>query len=216
MGSARTRAASPDATTSERAPKVRFDDAYYRRYYVDEATRVDDDAHHASLVSGVVSMIEYFGGELRTVLDVGAGLGRWGRWLAAHRPAAKVVSTELERDICARHGHLRRDISRWRARRRFDLVICQGVLPYLDDAAAERAIENLAAMTGGFLYLEAITARDLDEVCDLERTDVAVHRRTGAWYRRRLGAHLRAIGCGLFYARRGELSFFELETGSAR
>jgi hypothetical protein len=192
-------------------PAVAFDRAYYERYYLDPDTRVDDAAHHASLACGIVSLVEYFGQELRSVLDVGAGIGRWGAWLRKHRPSVSVLSTEMDPAVCARYGHERRDIARWRARRRFDLVICQGVLPYLDDDAASRAIENLAAMCGGFLYLEAITAHDLDEVCDLERTDARVHRRTGAWYATRLRPHFRAIGAGLHYARRGPLTFYELE-----
>jgi hypothetical protein len=191
-----------------------FDAEYYRRYYLDPATRVDDAGHHASLVGGVVSLIEYFGAELRSVLDVGAGIGRWGDWIRKHRPRASVLSTEMDPAVCARYGHQQRDIARWRSNKKFDLVVCQGVLPYLDDAAATRAIDNLGAMSRGFLYLEAITTNDLDEVCDLERTDANVHRRTGAWYGKRLGKHYRRVGAGLFYARRGPLQFYELEASS--
>lgn len=199
---------SPDALEA-----VRFDETYYRRYYLDPKTRVSDDEHHGRLVSGVVGFVEYFGGELGSVLDVGAGVGRWGDWLRKHRPKTSVVGTELDPEVCAKYGHLRRDITRWRLKKRFDLVVCQGVLPYLDDDAAGRAIDNLAAMTRGFLYLEAITKLDLDEVCDLSRTDQRVHRRSGAWYRRRLAPHFRNVGCGLHYKRRGPLEFFELEAG---
>ncbi len=191
-----------------------FDLAYYRRYYLDPETRVDHASHHALLASGVVHMIEYLGQSLRKVLDVGAGIGRWGTWLRKHRPDVSVLSTEMDPDVCARYGHEQHDISRWRApaSERFDLVICQGVLPYLDDAQAEKAIKNLAAMSRGFFYLEAITRHDLESVCDLKRTDARVHRRTGAWYRQRLAPHYRELGAGLFYARRGHLEFYELES----
>jgi hypothetical protein len=188
-----------------------FDAAYYERFYLDPSTRVSDDAQHERLVNGVVSFVEYFGAPLRTVLDVGAGVGRWGSWLRKHRPGVKIVSTEMDPEICERYGHQRRDIARWKASRRFDLVICQGVLPYLDDDACAQALEHIAAMAGGFFYLEAITKRDLAEVCDLERTDTTVFRRTGAWYRRRLRTSFRHVGAGLWYARRGSLQFFELE-----
>jgi len=192
---------------------TRFDTSYYHRYYVDPKTRVDDAAHHASLVCGVVSLIEFLGGALGSVLDIGAGMGRWGQWLGKHRPKVEVVSTELEESTCKKYGHVQADIAHFRLRRRFDLVVCQGVLPYLGDRDAARAIENIAAMSGAFLYLEAITRRDLEEVCDLDRTDASVHRRTGVWYERRLAPHYRRIGAGLFYARRGPLQFFELEAG---
>jgi 2-polyprenyl-3-methyl-5-hydroxy-6-metoxy-1,4-benzoquinol methylase len=192
---------------------VRFDADYYDRFYLSDATKIDTDAHHAQLVCGVVSMIEFFGVTLERVLDVGAGVGRWGSWLREHRPSVEVVSTEMEREICDRFGHQRRDISKWRDKRRYDLVVCQGVLPYLDDDACAAAIDNLAAMTRGFLYLEAITRRDLVDVCDLEKTDTRVHRRTGAWYEKHLGAKLRRVGAGLWYPRDGWISFYELEAG---
>ena len=101
----------------------------------------------------------------------------------------------------------------WRtsARDRFDLIVCQGVLQYLTDAAAAAAIDNVGAMSRGFLYLEAITKRDIDEVCDPKMTDTKVHLRTGAWYRTRLGEHFTQLGAGLWYAKRGPLLFYELE-----
>jgi cyclopropane fatty-acyl-phospholipid synthase-like methyltransferase len=190
---------------------VRFDEAYYDKFYVDPATRVSDEAQHHRLVAGVVSMVEYFGQELERVLDIGAGVGRWGRWIAAHRSGVEVVSTELEASICARYGHEQRDISRWRSRKKFDLVVCQGVLPYLDDDAASAAIENIAAMSRGFLYLEAITKRDVREVVDTSVTDLRIHARPGSFYRARLRAHFREVGAGLWYVRDGDLSFYELE-----
>lgn len=191
--------------------KASFDLAYYDRFYVDPKTRVADEAHHGRLVQGVVSMIEYFGVELERVLDVGAGVGRWGAWFAKNRPSVRVRSTELDPVVCERFGHEQRDITSWRAKQSFDLVVCQGVLPYLDDDGCARAIENLAAMSRGFLYLEAITARDLDEVCDRQKTDLRVHARTGRWYRSRLGKHYDEVGAGLFYVKDGEVAFYELE-----
>ncbi|GAC1300622.1 MAG: hypothetical protein NVS3B20_23960 [Polyangiales bacterium] len=124
----------------------RFNTDYYRRYYLDPRTRVDDARHHALLARGVVSMVEWYGADLRSVLDVGAGVGRWGAWLRKHRPKVEVVSTELESEICERYGHLQCDIAQWQAprKKRFDLVICQGVLPYLKAEKASAAIDNLA------------------------------------------------------------------------
>lgn len=188
-----------------------FDEAYYRRFYLDPATRIYGPKHHANLVSAVTSLIDWFGGDLDDVLDVGAGVGRWREWFKHNRPDVEVVSTELDPEVCKRFGHEQRDISSWRGRRKFDLVVCQGVLPYLSDDAAARALENLAAMSRGFFYFEAITKRDLVEVCDTSRTDVRVHARTGAWYRTRLHKHFREVGAGLFYLRKGPLEFFELE-----
>ena len=112
---------------------------------------------------------------------------------------------------CQKYGHELHDIAHWRGRERFDLVVCQGVLPYLEDDDAARAIENIAAMCRGFFYLEAITKRDLTEVVDRSRTDTTVKARSGSWYKSRLAKHFVPLGCGLHYAKNGPLVFYELE-----
>jgi hypothetical protein len=71
----------------------------------------------------------------------------------------------------------------------------------------------MAFMCKGFLYLEAITARDLREVCDRTRTDVRVFPRTRAAYRRALTRHFESLGCGLHHVRGGPALFYDLERG---
>ena len=61
------------------------------------------------------------------------------------------------------------------------------------------------------LDLEAITAHDLAAVVDRAATDLAVHGRPGAWYRRRLDRHFEQAGSGLWVARRVGLPLYELE-----
>lgn len=190
----------------------RFDEEYFERFYESKKTRVHGQEQVARLARGVTEMIAWFGGDLRSALDVGAGPGLWRDWFREHRKDVRYVSTDVSEYACQRYGHVQRDITEWRARDRFDLIVCQGVLPYLSNKDAERAIDNIAAMCRGFLYLEAITDRDLREVCDQQATDVAVHRRTGAWYRKRLAKHFVTIGCGLYYVKDGGLGFYELET----
>jgi SAM-dependent methyltransferase len=192
----------------------RFDAAYYARHYRGRS-RVHSAAEVARLCTAVTGYADWLGLPLRRVLDVGAGPGLWRDWFARERPAVRYRSVDLSRYACDRFGHERRDIARWRARTRFDLVVCQGVLQYLPDADAARAIGNLAAMCGGLLYLEALTRRDLREVADPARSDVAVHARSGAWYRARLGRHFRQVGAGLWAARRSGIVFWELEVPSA-
>jgi hypothetical protein len=188
-----------------------FGEAYFDRFYETRRTRVHGAREVGHLARGVTELIAWLRGPLGNVLDVGAGPGLWRDWFKKHKPAVRYVSTDFSAYACKRYGHQRRDIATWRSKERFDLVVCQGVLPYLPDAAAASAIDNLGAMTRGFLYLEAITKGDLGEVCDLEMTDVAVHPREGAWYRKRLAAHFVQVGAGLYYAKRGPLRFYELE-----
>ncbi len=90
-------------------------------------------------------------------------------------------------------------------------MVCQGVLPYLDDEACVRAVENMAAMCRGFLYLEAVTSRDLREVCDRARTDVSVRARPATFYRRILKRWFEPLGCGLHHVRGGDKVFYDLE-----
>jgi hypothetical protein len=187
-----------------------FDEAYYRKHYGSRA-RVHSAREIARLASGVCGLAEWLGVELRAALDVGAGPGLWRDWFRRHRPGVAYRSTDFSAYACQTYGHERRDISRWRARGRFDLIVCQGVLQYLEDDAAARAIENLGAMSRGLLYLEAVTRHDLAEVVDLVRTDTAIHARSGAWYRRRLAPHFVQVGAGLWAARRAGLAFYELE-----
>lgn len=189
-----------------------FDAGYFERFYERPSTRVYGKKEIARLARGVTGLIAWLGGEIETVLDVGAGTGLWRDWLGRHMPEARYRSIDVSAYACQRWNHEHRDISEWRAEESYDLVVCQGVLPYLEDAPCERAIENIAAMSRGFLYLEAITARDLREVCDLDATDAKVHPRTGDWYRKRLGKHFLTVGGGLFYVKDGDVRFYELET----
>ncbi|MBL8911181.1 MAG: class I SAM-dependent methyltransferase [Archangium sp.] len=190
---------------------LRFDEQYYRRFYVDASTRVYDQKRHAKLIAGVIGLAEWFGVHLNDVLDVGAGLGWWGQWLRTHRKGVNVVSTEMESEICKRYGHVQADIRTFKLDRTFDLVICQGVLPYLDDQGAAAAIENLASMCDGLLYLEAITKDDMKDAIDPSRTDLRVNLRPAKWYRERLAPHFREVGAGVYAAHRAELPFFALE-----
>jgi hypothetical protein len=188
-----------------------FDADYYRRFYGSSRTRVHSATEIARLCSAVTSFLEWWGHPINSVLDVGAGVGLWRDWFKKHKPDTHYRSTEYSKYACKEYGHEQRDITKWRATERFDLVVCQGVLPYVDDDGASKAIENLAAMTGGFLYLEAITKRDMREVIDNVKTDVEVHARTGSWYRSRLSKHYREVGCGLWCRKEAGVLFYELE-----
>jgi len=74
-----------------------------------------------------------------------------------------------------------------------------------------KAIANMAAMCRGFLYLEAITARDLRDACDRSRTDVRVRARPATFYRRALARRFEPLGCGLYHVCGGDKLFYELE-----
>jgi len=191
--------------------KETFDAGYYGQYYGSARTRVHGAKEIGRLCTAVTSMLDWWGVPIESVLDVGAGVGHWRDWFEKNRPKTTYRSTEVSRYACAQYGHEQRDITRWRTAAKFDLVVCQGVLPYIDDAGCAKAIANIGAMTGGFLYLEAITKNDIRHVIDNEKTDVKVHERTGAWYRTRLRVHYTEVGCGLWAKREAPVLFYELE-----
>src|SRR5512142_966796 len=201
----------PGAVTPRASDPLRFDAAYFRRYYHGR-DRTHSAREIASLVAGVCGLSAWLGVRIGAVLDVGAGTGIWRAPLRRRLPDARYRSVDVSPYACARYGHEQRDISRWRARERFDLVVCHSVLQYLPDAAAERALRNLGAMCRGILYLEAITREDL-EVLDLERTDTVMHLRPARWYRARLAHDFEPIGGGLWAARRGPVRLYALERG---
>ena len=192
---------------------VSFDATYFRRYYESRRSRVYGSEQVGYLAQGIVGLVRWFGGDIERVLDVGAGIGLWRDWFGRNLPKVRYRSVDVSHYACRKYGHEQRDITQWRSREKFDLVVCQGVLPYIDDRGCSRAVSNIAAMCRGFLYLEAITARDLREVCDRTRTDISVHSRPARFYRSLLAKHFEPLGCGLHHVKGGDKLFYELERG---
>jgi SAM-dependent methyltransferase len=194
----------------------RFGADYYRRFYGDPHTRVNDAAAVRALAQFVGAYLAYLDLPVRSILDVGCGVGHWRQAAAELWPRARYHGVEYSAHLCQRFGWTQGsivdlDVRAATGRDEFDLVVCQGVLQYLDDRAAAKALANLGRWCGGALYLEALTAADWRRNCDRARTDGDVHLRTGAWYRRRLDRRFRACGGGLFCSRRAGVTLFELE-----
>lgn len=188
----------------------RFGAEYYRRFYGRQG--VHDARRIAQLATGVFSLTAWWRIPIRSVLDVGAGLGYWGRWLAAERPKVRYHGLDVSEHACRRYGHELADLATWRPPREHDLVVCQSVLQYLDDAGARRGIRALGEACRGVLVLEVPTVADRDEgVIDLACTDVEVHWRTGHWYRQQLRPWFTEVGAGLWLSHRCPVPMFELE-----
>lgn len=186
-----------------------FDAAYYRRFY--DGGLVHDEVRIGELMSGILGLAAWWEIPVRSVLDVGAGLGFVGSWLAANHPAVAYLGVDLSEWACREHGHRRADIASWRPRRAHDLTMCISVLQYVPDDRFDDAVANLAAGTRHLLYLELPTRRDRTQVIDPTRTDLDVHWRSGAWYRRRLAPWFEPIGAGLWHRPGAAVPFFELE-----
>ncbi|MFM2078418.1 MAG: hypothetical protein RJA49_2308 [Actinomycetota bacterium] len=188
-----------------------FDDAYYRRFYGPDGAHDRDRIDH--LAAAVHHMAAWWGIEIRSVLDVGAGMGFWRDWYRETHPAVKVRSTDVSAHACRAWGHEQRDIAEWCPPRAFDLVICHSVLQYIDDDRIAAAVDHLAAATRQVLYLEVPTRHDLRHIIDPAGTDLDVHQRTGASYRRLLTPHFRQVGAGFWVPRVG-VPMYELEAAA--
>lgn len=190
---------------------VRFDRRYYQRYYFDLKTRVHGPKELGRLGTFVCAYLKYLQQPVRTVLDVGCGIGLWRPVVQRHFPRAEYTGVEVSPYLCRKYGWQRGSVVDYRAGEPSDLVICQSVLQYLDAPAARRAIQNLARHCAGALYLEVPTPRDWIETCDQERTDDRMFLRSAAWYRRELRKYFTSCGGGLFLARDSPVILYTLE-----
>lgn len=191
------------------SPPDRFDAAYYRRFY--GSRPVHDRKRIGLLAASITNMAAWWRIPIRSVLDVGAGKGYWRDWLAAERPNVRYEGLDVSGYACRRYGHTHADLATWQPTRRYDLVICQSVIQYLDGVQAADALHALGEACNGLLFLEVPTIADRGGVIDPDGTDLDVHWRSGDWYRVRLDRHFVALGCGLWASRRRPVAFFELE-----
>ena len=189
-----------------------FDEAYYQRYYFDKKTSGVDPAHVARLGAFVCNYLKYLRVPVRRVLDVGCGIGLWREVLALHFPEAQYTGVEVSDYLCTRYGWERGSVVDYRCAEPFDLVICQGVLPYLSEADLKRALHNLGTLSRGALYVEAVTREDYErDTIDETLTDPRLFRHPGQLYRRGLAPGFTELGGGVWLSRRAELPLFELE-----
>jgi SAM-dependent methyltransferase len=197
--------------TSRRSVRTEFDEGYVRRFYLDPATRVVDRRSHRLHADFVFAALRYLRLPVRRLLDAGCGIGLWRESLARHHPKAGYVGLEKSDWLCRRFGWLPADLAGFETRLRFDLVVCQSVLQYLDDSTAERGLANLGRLCRGALFFEVLTRLDWEKGCDRTRTDGRVHLREGDWYRERLDPHFVEVGGGVFVRRTAPVHLFELE-----
>lgn len=186
-----------------------FDARFFSRYYGRRPIHTKARLHR--LATAVDNLCAWWEVPVRSMLDVGAGVGHWSNWYRTERPRVRVTSTDVSEHACRRYGHELLDIGSQRPRGVYDLVVCMSVLQYLDDAVARRAIANLAAATRNVLYFEVPTARDLEESVDADETDFRIHVRSGEWYARKLDRHFVRAGAGVWVRRGSNVILYELE-----
>lgn len=195
------------------ASKNLFDEAYYQRYYFDKKTSVADPAHMDRLGEFVCSYLQFLRVPLRRVLDVGCGIGLWRGLIQRHYPHAQFHGVEYSEYLCARFGWERGSVVDYHAKVPYDLVICQGVLPYLTAADAKLALHNLGQLCRGALYVEAVAREDWEQdIVDETLTDPGLFKHPAALYRRGLAENFKELGGGLWLSRQADLPLFALES----
>ncbi len=198
-------------------PEAAFDAAYYQRFYFSKKTRVVDRAHIDRLGAFVCSYVQYLGVPVRRVLDIGCGIGLWRAVIARHFPRARYHGVEYSEYLCTRFGWERGSVVDYRAKLPSDLVICQGVLPYLSARDARLAMRNLASLCGGALYVEAVSREDWQQgAVDESLTDAGMKQHPASLYRRGLAGGFTELGGGVWLSPRANLPVFALERAAAR
>lgn len=189
----------------------KFDKGYYQHFYGNRLPRVQHREEIGRLADFVCFYLKYLGQPVTHVLDMGCGFGLWKPHLKRHFPSVKYTGVEYSAYLCDRFHWERGSVTSYRAARRYSLVICQGVLQYLDDGKAKAAIRNLAGLCCGALYFEVLTRIDWEKACDKAKTDRRVYLREGNWYKIHLARHFRNCGGGVFLARGEETILYEME-----
>jgi len=195
-----------------RPRRFEFDERYYTRYYRNARTRVTEQSDSAQLAGFIAGYLGYLGQPVRNILDLGCGMGVLQKPLLRKFPDARYVGVEQSRYACEQFGFKQGSVVDFKSRGRFDLVICKGVLQYLDARDAAAALQNLAELCRGCLYVEALTREDWDDAADRKRTDGDVYLRPARFYRKHLRGPFQAAGGGIFVHERSPAVLYALET----
>jgi 2-polyprenyl-3-methyl-5-hydroxy-6-metoxy-1,4-benzoquinol methylase len=188
-----------------------FDEGYYARYYENRLTRVADPVHFVRLGRFVGAYCGLLGIRVRSILDLGCGIGTLKKPLLKRFPKAAYTGVDVSPYACAKFGWERASASDYSPGHRFDLVVCHDVLQYLSDKEAGATIKNFDALCRSVLYFSVLTKEDWDQNCDKSLTDSDVNLRTTNWYRRRLQRHFRNLGGGVYTSRSLDVVLYSLE-----
>ena len=192
--------------------RFRFDKAYYTRFYGDDpSSRVISEDQRNKLGCFLAAYLDHLDLEVHSVLDAGCGTGDWQPVVAEVFDEPSYTGLEVSAYACERHGWIQGSVADWQTSDTFDLVICQGVLQYLNSKDAAKALTNLSRWANHAIYLEALTEADWTENCDRDVTDGNVFLRAGSWYRDRLRRNFFDCGGGLFVKKDTGIALFELE-----
>ncbi len=165
-----------------------YDRHYFDRWYRGpDAPRGDEELRRSALLALAVTE-SILNRDVRTVLDVGAGEGRWQPILQELRPGMSYLGIEPSPYAVERFGGERNlvqgefgDLELHTFDEPFDLVVCADVLHYLSEEELLAGVAELADLVGGAAFLEVFTEDD-----PAEGDREGLYLRPAAWYHRTL------------------------------
>lgn len=149
----------------------RYDQAYFDRWYRDPTHSVGSRADLVRQVTFAVSVTEQLlCRPIRSVLDAGAGEGRWQPLLHRLRPRLRYAGVDSSEWAVARYGR-RRNLRRGTLETLdqlglegpFDLLVAADVLHYLPTPALRKALAAMVPFVGGVAFLPTFTREDASE-----------------------------------------------------
>jgi predicted TPR repeat methyltransferase len=198
----------------EQPPDIRseFDRAFFDRFYQRSSTAVisEDDVYRRARF--VVAYLAHLQLDVHSVLDAGCGTGLWKKALRRLDRDIAYTGIDPSEYLCRRYGWTQTAIADYAPRRKFDLVVCQDVLQYVDDAGVRRSIDAMARACAGALYFDVPTSDDIEDgLLDMKRTDRAIHVRSADWYRKLLRRDFLNAGGGVFVRKDARAVILALE-----
>jgi SAM-dependent methyltransferase len=171
-------------------PSRLYDRQYFDKWYRNPRYRVKSPVELARQVAFVLGTAEHvLARQVRSVLDVGCGEGNWRAPLVRRRPGLQYTGVDSSEYAVSRFGSRRNirlgtidSLDTLRLRQRYDLILCVGMLNYLEPAQLKKGLEHLYDRAGGLVYLELFTSADRGVFGDTRGT----RWRGPAWYRARL------------------------------
>lgn len=167
-----------------------YDQHYFDKWYRNPRYRVKSSVELQRQVAFVLGTAEHvLARPVRTVLDVGCGEGNWREPLVRMRPGIQYTGVDASEYAVARFGKRRNirlgtidSLDKMRLRQNYDLILCVGMLNYLDPAQFVTGLKHLYDRAGGLVYLELFTSADRGVFGDTRGTRL----RSPAWYRAKL------------------------------
>jgi SAM-dependent methyltransferase len=177
-----------------------YDQRYFDKWYRNPQYRVKSPQELTRQVAFVVAAAEHILGQtLRTVLDVGCGEANWLGPLRRLRPRIQYHGVDSSEYVVSKFGASRNirlgtidSLDQLRLRKEYDLILCVGMLNYLDPGHLRTGLAHLYELAHGMVYLELFTSADRGVFGDTRGTRL----RSPAWYRARI-REARFLSCGL-------------------